>query len=526
MAGLPHIIEGLLSADAYPHAVENVELRQTHISYLLFAGEFVYKVKKPVDLGFLDFSTLEKREHYCHEELRLNRRLCQRTYLDVVAIVSASGEFKVEAEGEIVDYAVKMRRLPEEGMMTPMLARGGVTSAQIADLGRRIAEFHAATERNDATDELGGLKTITLNWRENFEQTEAYIGRTVTQQQFDEIRRFANRTLAQEASLFQQRVQEGRARDCHGDLRADAVCFEPDGVCIFDCIEFNERFRRCDVAADIAFLAMDLEFRGRQDLSDELMASYLGVTLDSTLPLLMPFYKCYRAYVRGKVDGFQLDQPEIGDAQKREVAEGARRFFALAQTYATQPAPPALIVTIGVTGSGKSYLANGLAARIGAAVFSSDVLRKRLLDIEPTERHIDEIDSGVYSPESTEQTYRELLDQARPWLERGSPVLLDASYLRAEHRQAALRLAEETGVLFLALECQADEALVRERLAERHGAEQVVSDGRWEVYQAQMERLQPPDELPASARITVDSAQPLRIQIDGVVAALANAAND
>ncbi len=520
MATLPPQIEGLLSPDAYPHAVESVELRQTHISYLLFAGEFVYKVKKPLDLGFLDFSTLEKREHYCHEELRLNRRLCQRTYLDVVPVVSASGEFKVEAEGEIVDYAVKMRRLPEEGMMTPLLERGGVTSAQIGDLGRRIAEFHATAERNDETDELGGLKTVTLNWRENFEQTEAYIGRTVTQQQFDEIRRFVDRTLAEEANLFQQRVLEGRARDCHGDLRADAVCFEPDGVCIFDCIEFSERFRRCDVAADIAFLAMDLEFRGRQDLADELMASYLGVTLDATLPLVIPFYKCYRAYVRGKVDGFQLDQPEIGDAQKRQVAEGAKRFFELAQTYATQPAPAALIVTIGVTASGKSYLANGLAARIGAAVFSSDVLRKRLLDIEPTERHIDEIDSGVYSPQSTEQTYRELLDQARPWLERGKPVVLDASYLRAEHRQAALRLAEETGVLFLALECQADESLVRERLAERQGAEQVVSDGRWEVYQAQMERLQPPDELAASARVTVDSAQPLRAQIDGVVARL------
>ena len=522
MAALPPQIEGLLSPGAYPHAVESVELRQTHISYLLFAGEFVYKVKKPLDLGFLDFSTLEKREHFCHEELRLNRRLCQRTYLDVVPVVSVSGGFKVEAEGQIVDYAVKMRRLPEEGMMTTLLERGGVTSAQIRDLGRRIAEFHATTERNDETDKLGGLETVTINWRENFEQTEAYIGRTVTQQQFDEIRRFVDRTLAQEATLFQQRVQEGRARDCHGDLRADAVCFEPDGVCIFDCIEFSERFRRCDVAADIAFLAMDLEFRGRQDLADELMASYLGVTLDATLPLLMPFYKCYRAYVRGKVDGFQLDQPEIGDAQKREVAEGARRFFELAQTYATQTAPPALIVTIGVTGSGKSYLANGLAARIGAAVFSSDVLRKRLLDIEPTERHIDEIDSGVYSPESTEQTYRELLDQARPWLERGKPVVLDASYLRAEHRQAALRLAEETSVLFLALECQADESLVRERLAERQGAEQVVSDGRWEVYQAQMERLQPPDELPASARVIVDSAQPLRTQIDSIVTRLAS----
>ncbi len=517
---LPPHIEGLLSPDAYSHDVDAVELRQTHISYLLFAGDFVYKVKKPLDLGFLDFSTLDKRHHFCVEELRLNRRLCQRTYLDVVNIVAADGTYRADAEGDVVDYAVKMRRLPDGGMMTPMLERGGVDAAQMRDLGRRIAAFHGESERGPEIDALSGLETVATNWRENFEQTESNIGRTVTRAQFDETKRYVDATLEREAALFEQRVRDGKARDCHGDLRADAVCFEPDGVCIFDCIEFNERFRFSDVAADIAFLAMDMEARGRQELSDELMATYLGATLDSTLPLLMPFYKCYRAYVRGKVDGFQLDQPEIGDEQKAAVTEGAKRSFELAHAYARQITPPTLIITVGVTGSGKSYLANGLAARVGAAVFSSDIVRKRLLDIEPTERHVEEIDSGVYSAASTEQTYGALLDEARPWLERGQAVVLDASYLLASHREAARRVANDADVRFVVLDCQADEALVKQRLEERAAKAGVVSDGRWEIYQVQQQRREPLDDVPAAARVEIDAAQPLREQIDRAVAAL------
>ena len=516
----PEEIRGMLSPDAYTHPVDDVELRQTHISYLLFAGDFVYKVKKPLDLSFLNFSTLEKRRHFCEEEVRLNRRLCDRTYVGVVPIATVGGEMKVDGEGEAIEYAVKMRRLPDEGMMPALLERNEVTRSMVAGLARGIADFHGSSERSEEIERHGGLETVALNWRENFEQTEPFIGRTISRQQFDEIQRFVNGVAEEDADLFDQRVRERRVRDCHGDLRADAVCFEGDGVCIFDCIEFNERFRFCDVASDIAFLAMDLEFRGRQDLSDELLSHYLGATLDSTLPILLPFYKCYRAYVRGKVDGFQLDQPEIGEVQKTQVAAGARRSFELAHQYATRPAPRGLIITVGLTGSGKSYLANALAARVGALVLSADVVRKRLAGIEPTVRRTEPVDQGMYSPEATDRTYAALLDVARPWLERGKPVILDASYLRRGHRRAAVRLAQETNVRFLALECEADESLVRERLSARRDEERVVSDGRWEIYQAQQERREPLDELPGESRLAVETARPLQEQIDGVLARL------
>jgi hypothetical protein len=519
-SALPAHVQALLAPEAYPHPVDGVELRQTHISFLLFAGEFVYKLKKPLDLGFLDFTTLERRRHFCEEEVRLNRRLCEHTYLGVVPVTSEGQRVRVEGAGEVVDYAVKMRRLPEEGMMTALLERDAVTSTLIDRLARRIADFHAASERSPAIDQFGSLETVLTNWRENFEQTRPYIGRTITRHQFEEIEAFVETVTEDDADLFDLRIREGRVRDCHGDLRAEAVCFLDDGVCIFDCIEFNERFRYSDVASDIAFLAMDLDGRGRADLSDELMSRYLSATVDATLPLLLPFYKCYRAYVRGKVDGFQLDQPEVDEAQKQRATRSARHAFELAHAYATQRVPAALIITVGVTGSGKSFLANALAARLGAYLLSSDVVRKELAGIAPTERRTEPVDQGIYRPEMTERTYATLFERARPWLARGKPVVLDASFLARGHRQAALRLAREADVPFLALECEADEATIWERLSERQGDRRVVSDGRWEIYQTQQERRDPIDELPVGTHMVIETTRPLSEQIATVIAHL------
>jgi aminoglycoside phosphotransferase family enzyme/predicted kinase len=510
---LPKHIEALLLPDAYPHAAKQIELRQTHISYVFIVDDVVYKLKKPLDFGFLDYSTLEKRKHFCEQEVILNRRMCEETYLDVVPIVSSGNAIKLGGEGEVLDYAVKMRRLPEERMMSNLLDRDDVVSPMIAALAERIASFHMTSERNAEIDQYGGLETVRHNWRENFEQTESYIGRTLTHSQFDTIRAFVDGVLGADQALFAQRVQEGRARDCHGDMRTDAVCFEEKGVCIYDCIEFQDRFRYSDVASDIAFLAMDLEFRGRRDISDELLGRYLSHTLDSTLPLLLPFYKCYRAFVRGKVDGFQLDQPEISDEQKAQVTAAAQRYFDLAELYTTQQAQDTLIITIGVTGSGKSYLANALAAHIGAVVLSSDVVRKRMLGLDPTERHEEEWGTGIYTPETTERTYEALIDEARPWLQQGKAVVLDASFLYRWQRRLAQMLAGEANVGFLALQCDADDETVWQRLSERKGDKRVVSDGRWEVYQQQQERREPIEALGIGTHAVFDTTRRLAEQL-------------
>jgi predicted kinase len=309
------------------------------------------------------------------------------------------------------------------------------------------------------------------------------------------------------------RVRDGRIRDCHGDLRAEAVCFQ-DGLCIFDCIEFNQRFRYSDVASDLAFLAMDLDSRGRPATSDELVGLYLGMSGDSTLPLVLDFYKCYRAYVRGKVDGFQLDAPEVPAAQKAAARRRARAFFRLAHRYARRRTPCALINMVGLSGTGKSFLASALAARLGAVVISSDVVRKRLLGVEPAERHIEPWERGIYTPEMTERTYEAMLEEAQPHLERGRPVILDATFVLRRYREAAADLARRRGARYLAVECLAQESVARERLARRPEDPWTASDGRWEIFAVQRERFEPLTEVAKRDVLQVDTARPLGEQLD------------
>jgi len=517
---LPSHIEALLSPSIYPHPVDRVELIQTHISYVLLAGDYAYKIKKPVDMGFLDYTTLEKRRLYCQEEVRLNRRLCSEAYLGVVTVSVQDGRVLLDRnEGEVVDYAVKMKRLPEDRMMERLLLQGAVTSEMLQRLTGKLAAFHRDAETGGYIDSFGSIKTIAANWRENFEQSAPYVGRTLSRRQWQAVHDYVERFLRDEAWLFEQRVREGRIRDCHGDLRTNAVCFE-DGICVFDCIEFNERFRYSDVASDLAFLAMDVDFRGYPALSDEMVGLYLAQSLDTTLPLVLHFYKCYRAFVRGKVDGFQIDQPEIPAEQREAAATSARSYFDLAGRYASHAASPAVVTMVGVTGSGKSYLAHALASRLGAVVISSDVTRKRLAGIDPAQSQVEPIDQGIYSAEMTERTYDEMLKQAAPFLGRRKPVILDASYLCRQHRVEARALAQRMGVRFLAVECLASESLVRERLQLRRSAVWNPSDGRWEIYQAQLEKAEPLSELAEGERLTVEGGSPLAEQLDRVEAFL------
>ncbi len=517
MAGehLPPHVQALLAPSAYPHPADRIVLIQTHISYVFLAGAYAYKAKKPVDMGFLDYTTLEKRRFYCEEEVRLNRRLCPDAYLGVVAITQSDGLISIDGAGEVIDYAVKMKRLPQECVMETLLEQGSVTSEMLENLTARLAAFHAEAETSDYIRSFGELEMVAANWRENFDQTEPYVGRTISREQFKGIHAYVDRFLKEDAWLLESRVKDGRIRDCHGDLRSNAVCFD-NGVCIFDCIEFNDRFRYADTASDLAFLAMDVDFRGQPALSDEMVGLYLAQSLDTTLPLVLHFYECYRAFVRGKVDGFQLDQAEIPSNQKAGVIGGARRYFALAAEYAAKEPPSILIAMVGVTGSGKSYLANALASRLGAVVISSDVTRKRLAGLDTASKQEEPIDSGIYSREMTELTYAEMLLQAAPFLSRNKPVIVDASYLSREMRQRARRFAEQAGVPFLAVECVANEALVRERLQRRRSAVWSPSDGRWEVYQAQLARAEPLSELSEASRLALDARLPLSEQLDRV----------
>jgi aminoglycoside phosphotransferase family enzyme len=331
------IVEALMKPEAYREEAEHIELKQTHISWVFLTEKFVYKVKKAVNFGFLDFSTLEKRRLFCEKELELNRRLCGDMYLEVVPI-NKSDRIRVGGEGETVEYAVKMRRIPEEKIMTRLLEEGKVDRTLIDRMAKIIAEFHLKAKTGKRIGEFGSLPMIKTNWTENFEQSEEFIGETISTESYRLIRETAEQFMRENVAFFAKRVSENRVRECHGDIHTGNI-FVADRIYIFDAIEFNERFRFCDVASDIAFLAMDLDFKDRSDLSKFFVERYVKYSGDREAEKLLDFYKCYRAYVRGKVVSFKLKDPNVDEEEKSEAKKEAKAYFELATAYAKQLQP-------------------------------------------------------------------------------------------------------------------------------------------------------------------------------------------
>jgi hypothetical protein len=325
------VVEALMKPEAYDEEPGKIELTQTHISFVFLTRNFVYKVKKAVDLGFLDFTTLEKRRLFCEKELELNRRLCEGMYLEVVPI-NRSDVIKIKGEGETVEYAVKMKRMPQEKMMNKLLEENKVDSKLIDRIAKIIVEFHSKAETKRRISEFGSLVIIETNWKENFEQTRKFVGKTISMKEFKVIRERIDDFMKNNVSLFEKRMAEGRVRDCHGDIHSGNI-FVANRIYIFDAIEFNERFRYSDVASDVAFLAMDLDFKERGDLSNFFVDRYVKYSGDQELMRLLPFYKCYRAYVRGKVISFKLKDPSVGSGEKSAAMKEAKAYFKLASNY-------------------------------------------------------------------------------------------------------------------------------------------------------------------------------------------------
>ncbi len=332
MSVLPLTVEALLKPQAYPHRPQKIELVQTQMSCVFLTDEYVYKIKKPVNLGYLDYTTLERRHFFCQQELELNRRLCPCAYLAVVPIVEENDGLRIEGQGEAIEYAVKMRQLPQDRMMDVLLPLGQVTPEMVGSVAEKLVSFHGKAETSPDIAAFGGLDVIRHNCDENFAQTEKYVGLTILRAKYERIKGYTDDFIRSNARLFEKRVIEGRIRDCHGDLHAAHVCFTDD-ICIYDCIEFNDRFRYSDVASEVAFLAMDLDRYRQAGLSRHLVNTYVGLGHDEELLRLLNFYKCYRAYVRGKVEGFKLDDPLISQAEKAKALEAARGYFQLAESY-------------------------------------------------------------------------------------------------------------------------------------------------------------------------------------------------
>lgn len=330
---IPSLRKALLNPAIYPDLPKEIQLIETHISVLFLTGSYVYKVKKPVDFGFLDFTTLEKRKYFCEQEVVLNRRLSPDIYLGVVGITRDRGRFSFDGTGEVEEYAVKMKQIPEELLLDKLLERGQVNPEMIRAVSAKLVRFYAEAEANDLIKSFARPERVKQDTDENFEQTEKYIGVTISKGVFEEVQRRTDEFFRVREKIFHQRISSGRIRDCHGDLRLEHIFWGKE-IAIFDCIEFNQRFRYTDVAADIAFLAMDLDYRGREDLTEHLIRAYVERSGDREILNVLDFYKCYRSYVRGKVESFRLDDPNIPEAEKREALNRAKNYFDLAWRYA------------------------------------------------------------------------------------------------------------------------------------------------------------------------------------------------
>ncbi len=524
---LPEYVRALLEAGTYPRPPSEVELRQTHISYVFLAGAVVYKTKKPVDFGFIDQVAPERREAFCHAEVRLNRRLAPDVYLGVVPVVRlVDGRIAVDVEGEavpagaeVIEWAVKMRRLPDDRTLDHLLAAGEAPPRLAEQLVRRLIAFHEAAAVVPNDPEFAGAPAEGAWWAREYGEAEGFIGDTWTAADASATRAFIDDTLAREAALFDARLADGRVIEGHGDLRAAHVYVLDDRaeqLAIVDCIEFSEwfHFRYLDAGYDIGFLAMDLEALGHPELGDEVTGRYLAASGDETLGVLQPLHRTFRAFVRGKVESIGARAPEVPADARRELAASAARFFELAASYAERRSPPAIVVMSGLPATGKSTVAGSLAGRIGAAYVSSDIVRKQLAGLDPRTRSGEEFRAGLYAPELTERTYAELRRRAGEHLARGRPVVLDAMHGRAAERAAVRALAAQHAVPQLVAELRLDDDEARARIAGREGDPLRTSDATWEVYAAQRDRFE---------AIGVDEGPHVVLDATGAPGALARA---
>jgi aminoglycoside phosphotransferase family enzyme/predicted kinase len=504
-ANHPPLVQALLDPTSYPHPARRIELIQTHISYVFLTDEYVYKIKKPVDFGFLNYSTLGKRRFYCQREVKLNSLLCDETYLGVVPIRTDGDRYVVDGKrGEIVEYAVWMRRLPEERMLNRLIERGEATPAMVKRVAEKLVPFHAQTAKRSPAMARYGDWAIRYNHQENVDQWAPYVGRTLTAEQHAICVAYGEAFFARKAEVLARRVKEQHIVQTHADLRSDAICME-DGVCIMDAVEFNKRISVLDVARDVGFLQMDLEYRDRPDLAEAFVRRYLQLAHDPDLREVLPFYAYYSACVRGKVENFLLDIPSVLDKDKREAAKRAKRYFDLACEYAKTLPPAMLVIMCGLSGTGKSTVAREVAKPLRAKLLVSDVVRKKLLGIAPTQRALAAVGDDAYSAETTKRTFDAMFSEAREHLMRGQSVVLDATFLRRDLRKVAMRLARETGAQFASVVVSATDAEVRRRLERRTKSGRGVSDAGWDVYLQQKRKFQPPTEVPKERLIRTQS---------------------
>ena len=499
------LIAFLESPASYPHRPAEVCAIQTHISCVFIASPFVFKVKKPVNLGFLDFSTLEKRRHFCQREIELNRRLCPEIYLETVPIYETDSGFSFKPRGDLVEYAVKMKELPHGWFLNELLEKNLVGENELNRVISVLHRFYRAETPTPEIEQWGTPEKLKISTDENFTQVEPFIGKTISSAGFEAIRHYTNQFYALNENLFRERIHQQRILDCHGDLHLDHVHLTPEATTIFDCIEFNDRFRFIDVANDLAFLAMDFDFESRSDLGNLLLRNAARQLGDAGMLKIANFYKCYRAFVRGKVESIQAREKETTNPQEHE--KRAARYFRLALRYAIAGSEPLVLVVMGRVATGKSTIAKQLASKLDWPVFSSDEIRKTLAGVPLAQRTPPEIRAKIYSSQMTRRTYTRLLEDGfaaiggcsrgrRPrLLQLHNGVLLDATFSTHALRKFLRDECKKANVPFQFVELEVDPSEIKKRLKSRDEKTAEASDARIEDFEKLNAAYQPPSEL-------------------------------
>jgi aminoglycoside phosphotransferase family enzyme/adenylate kinase family enzyme len=500
------LIRTLIAPAIWPHPAVTVELVETHISYVFLVGEYAYKIKKPLDLGFLDFSTLELRHHFCQEELRINRRLAPAIYLEVVAIAGSAESPRIGGQGSPIEYAVKMRRFPDDGLLSQHLEH--LTPGLVNAIARRAAGFHESAEICGAEQPWGSADFVVRPMLENFEPIHKLEHDPLVDAQLQRLRQWTVQRHSELRSKLEERKAAGFVRECHGDMHLGNITLVEGEPVIFDAIEFNPGLRWIDTINEIAFLVMDLEEKQRPELAQLALNSYLEESGDYAGLKLLRFYQVYRAMVRAKVTAIRLGQDDLEQEERRILKQEFQRYLDLAERY-TEPQAPALIITHGPSGSGKSVAARNLVQSLGAIQVRSDVERKRLAGLPPLARTEPDIGGDIYTAETTDQTYGSLLEAAEQILDAGFIALADATFLQRRQRRPFAQLADCLGVKFLILDMQTPEQLMRERLRIRAEQGGDPSEADEKVLDLQLKSAEPLTDEEAEVVYAVVPDQPL-----------------
>ncbi|OGT30161.1 MAG: hypothetical protein A2W28_01190 [Gammaproteobacteria bacterium RBG_16_51_14] len=506
---LYQLIRTIRDRAQFDHPTGKFGIIETHISYILLTGHYAYKFKKPLDLGFLDFTSLERRKFYCEEEIRLNRRLAPDLYIAVVPVTGSEQHPVIGGNKQALEYAVKMVQFPEEAELDRIVNTGCLATSHINELAMQIATFHGSVAVDTEQNHFGSPECIRQQVMLNYSAIRPFIQNDQqSRNRLDKLEAWTNLTLDQSAGIFRSRKQSGCIRECHGDLHLGNIALYMDKLVIFDSIEFSQALRWIDVMSEVAFLVMDLDAHHQNSLAQRFLNANLQITGDYNGLLLLRFYQVYRALIRSKVACIRLSQPGMTQYDQDKEMENCRRYLNLAYDY-IQPVRTPLIITHGLSGSGKTRLSQLLLENRGAIRIRADVERKRMHGLRENDKTRSAVSSGIYSETSSINTYKRLAELARLVLNAGYPVIIDAAFLQRKQRLIFYNIAVECGVPFLILDLLADETRLRERIMERNRKETDASEADPNVLDYQIATQEPLETAETTHRIIINTSYKL-----------------